>query len=111
MFVHTEERRAWVRLRTHTVVLEGDPDFDEFSVDPTGDVKRLLRFWLAEPTGGFPRLKAYLGSISISSDGPLLSEVFRLLRRASEASGLLGERPPAIRRMLLDALRRSASAG
>ncbi|MHC4580480.1 MAG: hypothetical protein ACYS14_03430 [Planctomycetota bacterium] len=43
MFFHFEERRAWIRTRTHTVVYDHDPDFPRFSKDPSGTVKRMVR--------------------------------------------------------------------
>jgi len=60
MFFHVEERRAWIRTQTHTVIYDRDPDFLYFSKDPSGTVKRMIRIWLAEPGGEKPHLRAYL---------------------------------------------------
>jgi len=105
MFIHVDERRAWVRLATHTVVFEGDPEYEAFSRDPSGEVKRRLRFWLAEGTRERPHLRAYLGSIVASGDGPLLSEVLRLLRRVTDSSDLARESPATLRRKVFQTLK------
>ena len=47
MFV-TEERRAWMRLRTHTVVFDREPDFARYAADRSGSVVTILRVWVAE---------------------------------------------------------------
>ena len=42
MFFHVEQRRAWVRTNTHTVVYDSDPDYMRFARDPSGKVKPFL---------------------------------------------------------------------
>ena len=63
MHFHFEERQAWLRSNTHTIVFDRDPDFAHFANDPTGRIKRLLRIWLAEPRESGLKLRAYLGTI------------------------------------------------
>ena len=36
MRFHLEERRAWVRTSTHTVILDRDERFERFAGDPSG---------------------------------------------------------------------------
>jgi hypothetical protein len=33
LFFHIEERRAWVRSQTHTIVFDSDPEFAHFAED------------------------------------------------------------------------------
>ena len=70
MYFHVEERRAWIRTQTHTVVYDRDPDYGRFAKDPTGAVKRMLRIWLAEGKGDRPYLRAYLGTVTFCFMGP-----------------------------------------
>ena len=64
MYFHVEERRAWIRTQTHTVVYDRDPEYGRFAKDSTGVVKRMLRIWLAEGKGDKPYLRAYLGTVT-----------------------------------------------
>lgn len=107
MFFHTEERRAWIRTHTHTVVYDRDPDFPRFSVDPSGTVKRMLRIWLAEPGAGRPLLHAYLGTVTFCFSGPSFRDLCRLFRLTSRAAKLVGHSAGALRQDLADLLRRN----
>jgi len=106
MFFHVEERRAWIRTRTHTVVYDRDPDFPRFSSDPSGTVKRMVRIWLAEPGCRQHRLQAYLGTVTFCFAGPSFRDLCRLFRLASRAAGAAGQSAGGLRRDLKALLRR-----
>jgi hypothetical protein len=106
MFFHVEERRAWVRTRTHTVVYDRDPDYPRFSKDPSGTVKRMVRIWLAEPGSGQPHLLAYLGTVTFCFIGPSFRDLCRLFRLASAAAKAAGQSAKGLRNELAATLRR-----
>lgn len=106
MFFHVEERRAWIRTHTHTVVYDRDPDFPRFSSDPSGTVKRMVRIWLAEPGCRQPRLQAYLGTVTFCFAGPSFRDLCRLFHLASRAAKAAGQSTRALRRDLSALLRR-----
>jgi len=85
-FFHVEERRAWIRTSTHTIVYDRDPDYPRFEKDPGGTVKRMLRIWLAEPKGNQPHLVAYLGTVMLCFTGPSFRDLCRLLRFTTRAA-------------------------
>ncbi len=97
LFFHVEERRAWIRTYTHTVVYDRDPDFPRFSDDPSGTVKRMLRIWLAEPDTERPCLHAYLGTITFCFVGPSFRDLCRLFHLASRAADAAGQSARALR--------------
>lgn len=86
MFFHVEERRAWIRRRSHTVVYDRDPDYPRFSKDPSGSVKRMVRIWLAEPRAGQTHLRAYLGTVTFCFIGPSFRDLCRLFHSASASA-------------------------
>ena len=100
MFFHVEQRRAWIRTQTHTVVYDHDPDFPRFSADPSGTIKRMVRIWLAEPGCEKPRLKAYLGTITFCFAGPSFRDLCRLFHLASRAANAAGQSARLLRRDL-----------
>jgi hypothetical protein len=104
MHFHIEERLAWLRSSTHTLVLDRDPDFTRFANDPTGCIKRMLRIWLAGTESG-PRVRAYLGTVGFCATGPSLGELRRAFRRASRCASMIEEPAFEIRRGLSNALR------
>ena len=77
------ESRAWVRTLTHTVICEREPDYVRFVGSQDGHVQRVLRVWLVDPTGTH-RLRAYLGSITLSRACPQLRDLRRVFRRAED---------------------------
>ena len=105
MFFHVEQRSAWIRTRTHTVVFDRDPDYERFAQDPTGTVRRMLRIWLAEAKGGRPCLCAYLGAVSFCGVGPSFRDLRRLFRFTSRAAKAAGQSPRALRHHLERLLR------
>lgn len=105
MFFHVEERRAWVRTQTHTVVYDRDPDYGRFAKDPTGTVKRMLRIWLAEPKEYRPYLRAYLGTVTFCFMGPTFRELYRLFHLTSRAAKAAGTEDKALRHRLSGLLR------
>jgi hypothetical protein len=105
MFFHIEERRAWVRTSTHTVVYDRDPDYPCFEQDPTGSVKRMLRIWLAEPRGDHPHLRAYLGTVTFCFMGPSYRDILRLSRFTSNAAKAAGQSAKILRHNLSCLLR------
>jgi hypothetical protein len=105
MFFHVEERRAWIRTHTHTVVYDRDPDYPRFAKDPTGTVKRMLRIWLAEPKGDRPYLRAYLGTVTFCFIGPSFRDLCRLFHLTSKAAKAAGQSAKALRHDLTGLLR------
>ncbi len=100
MYFHVEQRSAWIRTRTHTIVLDRDPDFERFSRDPSGAVQHILRFWLAEQKTSRPHLHAYLGALSFWTVGPSFTDLCRLFRFTSRAARAAGESPRELRHQL-----------
>ena len=105
MFFHVEERRAWIRTGTHTVVYDRDPNYGRFAEDPRGTVIRMLRIWLAEPKGDRPCLRAYLGTVTLCFIGPSFRDLCRLFRFTSRAAKAAGQSAKALRHNLAGLLR------
>jgi hypothetical protein len=105
LFFHVEERRAWIRTSTHTIVYDLDPDYPRFEKDPGGAVKRMLRIWLAEPKDGEPYLLAYLGTVMFCFTVPSFRDLCRLLRFTSRAAKAVGQSARALRYDLAHLLR------
>ena len=93
MVFHIEERRAWVRSHTHTIVFDRDPEFSRFAQDPSGKIKLMLRVWLADDRSG--TLRDYLGTVTFCATGPSMRDLRRLFRFTS-ASARKGEAPTDI---------------
>ena len=108
MFYHIEERRAWLRSRTHTIVFDRDPEFERFVRNPNGQIKRMLRIWLAEHRGTRPYLRAYLGTVTFCATGPSGRDLRRLFRFASKAAAEAGQPAGPLRQRLSALLRRYA---
>ena len=108
MDFHLEERRAWVRTQTHTVVWDRDPAFARFAAGRTGRsgrsgrIARFLRVWLRDADGA---ARAYLGSVCLCEEGFSGRDVRRVFRRATGCAGLAGEPASRLRRRLKDFLR------
>jgi len=105
MIFHIEERKAWFRPTTHTFILEGDPDYERFSGDPSGERIRLLRVWAAEPSPRGPLPGAYLGSVAIGSSTDLTVDLLPLFRRAGDRAAGAGESVKMVRGQLVQAIR------
>lgn len=105
-FFHVEQRTAWIRTSTHTVVLDRDPDYPRFARDPGGSVKRMLRIWLAEPGEDRPNLRAYLGTVTFCFMGPSFRELCRLFHLTSKAAKTAGQSAKALRNDLAGLLRK-----
>jgi hypothetical protein len=103
----TVERRAWMRLHSHTVVFDRDPAFDRFLRDPSGSVLSILRIWVAESAVGPAVIRHYLGSVRHCACGGWMSrmELYRLFRQATVIAGLVGERAHTFRARLSALLR------
>jgi hypothetical protein len=106
MFFHVEERKAWIRTHTHTVVYDRDPDFPRFSNDPSGKIKRMIRIWLAKPGAEQPSLHTYLGTVTFCFVGPSFRELCRLFHLTSRAAKIAGQSARELRRDLAALLRR-----
>jgi hypothetical protein len=104
-FFHVEQRTAWIRTRTHTVVYDRDPDYPRFAKDPSGTVKRMVRIWLAEAGAGQPNLLAYLGAVTFCSVGPSFRDLSRLFHLTSRAAKAAGQSAKALRGDLAGLLR------
>jgi len=98
----SNERRVWMRLASHTVVFDRDPDFLRFCKDPSGSVIRMVHLWLAEPARESPAIRHYIGSVRRCDCGGWISrgEVRHLFRRATAAAILAGENRRGFRRSL-----------
>lgn len=105
MFFHVEERKAWVRTGTHTIVYDRDPDYPRFERDPSGSVKRMLRIWLAERSAGKLLLRTYLGTVTFCFMKPSLKDLYRLFHLTTAAAKAAGQSARALRRDLADMLR------
>ena len=104
---HIEERRAWLRASTHTIVFDHDPSFSRFSRDQTGHMGKLLRIWIDDSAGGNRNLKAYLGAVSFCDSRFTIFELIRVFRRASEYAENFGESGSVFRHQLADAMRKN----
>ena len=104
----TEEKRSWMRLRSHTVVFERDPDFDRFRDDPSGSILSVLRIWVTDSASDAPCLRHYLGSVRHCECGGWMSrrELYRLFRRATTTARSVGERGSLFRARLSKVLRK-----
>jgi len=105
MFFHVEERKAWVRTGTHTIIYDRDPAYPRFERDPSGSVKRMLRIWLAERSAGKLLLRTYLGTVTFCFMKPSLKDLYRLFRLTTAAAKAAGQSARALRRDLADMLR------
>ena len=106
MFFHVEERRAWVRSSTHTVVFDRDPDYLRFAQDSTGKVKRMLRIWLAERNADRLCLRAYLGTVTFCFMKPSFRDMCRLFHLTTAAAKSADQSAKALRHDLADLLRK-----
>jgi hypothetical protein len=79
MDFHLEERRAWVRTSTHTVILDRDPEFVRFAANPSGMVARLIRVWENDASGS--DRSAYLGATCLGPGGYRRQDLARIYRR------------------------------
>jgi hypothetical protein len=97
-----------MRLTSHTVVFDREPDYLRFAQDPSGSVIRILHLWLAEPPLDSPTIRHYLGSVRRCDCGGWVSrwEVVQLFRRATAAAVLAGENTRSLRHTLTGYLRR-----
>jgi len=101
----TRERKNWMRLRSHTVVFDSEPDFALRRDDPSGALMRILHIWLADPLGEPPTVQAYPGSVRFCEGWYSRRELFRFFRRASAAAGSHGPRGAVFRHSLSAFLR------
>jgi hypothetical protein len=106
MYFHIEERRAWIRTQSHTVVFDRDPEFARFVQDPSGCIQRIVRVWAAELTPAHPHKLAYFGAVMLLANQASLSELSRLFRKASEYATCSGDSPKELRRELIETLRK-----
>ena len=105
LYFHIEQRSAWVRTGTHTIVYDRDPDYPRFERDPSGSVKHMLRIWLAEHTADRPVLRTYLGTVTFCFMKPSLKDLYRLFHLTTRAAKAAGHSAGALRRDLADMLR------
>ena len=105
LYFHVEQRSAWVRTTTHTIVYDRDPDYPRFANDPSGSVKRMLRIWLAERNAERTCLRAYLGTVTFCFMKPSLKDLYRLFHLTTTAAKAAGQSAKALRRDLADLLR------
>lgn len=106
MYFHIEERQAWIRTQTHTVVFDRDPEFARFVQDPAGYIQRIVRVWAAEPGQAHPYKREYLGALILLANQASLSELSRMFRKVSGYATCSGESPKDLRRGLTETLRK-----
>jgi hypothetical protein len=106
MFFHVEQRSAWIRTNTHTIIYDHDPDYPRFARDPSGSVRRMLRIWLAERKAEKPLLRAYLGTVTFCFIRPSFRDLFRLFHFATTAAKAAGQSAKILRHDLADLLRK-----
>lgn len=106
MFFHVEQRSAWVRTSTHTIVYDHDHDYPRFARDPNGKVTRMLRIWLAEYKTDKPLLRAYLGTVTFCFIRPSFRDLSRLFHFTTSAAKAAGESAKTLRHNLADLLRK-----
>jgi hypothetical protein len=96
-----------MRLSTHTVIFDRDPEFARYSNDLSGSVIRIVHFWSAESGQGLTSIRHYLGSIRCWRGGGWVSrvELARLFRRATRVAHLDGESGRGLRHSLSRYLR------
>lgn len=105
VFFHVEQRSAWVRTGTHTVVYDRDQDYPRFASDPSGTVRRLIRIWLAETRDGRDYPIAYLGAVTFCLVRPSYRDLLRLFRMASRAAKAAGRSAKELRDELAELVR------
>ncbi len=105
MHFHLEERRAWIRTSTHSVVWDRDPDFDRFAANKTGMIARLIRIWQDDPESQQPL--DYLGSVYLGPLGYRRRDLRRLFQRVAKNCLGTGESPTTVRRELSRLLKSS----
>jgi len=103
----TRERRAWMRLQTHTVVFDRDPEFARFLTNASGSVLTILHIWVADVAAGPAVIRHYLGSVRHCACGGWMSrwELYRLFRQAKVTAGFVGEGTHTFRARLSSLLR------
>jgi hypothetical protein len=91
-----------MRLASHTVVFDGEPDFLRFSQNPSGSVIRILHLWSAEPPLDFSTIGHYVGSVRRCYCGGWVSrrEAVQLFQCATAAAVLAGENSRRLRHTL-----------
>ena len=105
LYFHIEQRSAWVRTTTHTIVYDRDPDYRRFERNASGAVKRMLRIWLAERNADKLLLRAYLGTVTFCFMKPSLKDLYRLFHLTTAAAKAAGQSARTLRRDLADLLR------
>ena len=106
MFFHIEQRSAWIRTNTHTIVYDHDPAYIRFASDPSGKVRRMLRIWLAERKADKPLLRAYLGTVTFCFIKPSFRDLCRLFHFTTAAAKAAGASAKALRHDLANLLRK-----
>ena len=80
-----QERQAFVRTGTHTVVRDIDPDYGYFRSVGNGVIAHLLRIWVQERRGRRCVPAAYLGSLRFCpSSAPFAYELRKVVARLRE---------------------------
>jgi len=94
-----------MRLRSHTVVFERDPEWSRFHDDPSGKIVRILQLWWTDPHCGTEKARHFLGNIRYSGGWMSRPEVSLLYRRITAAARLENESGPLWRGKLSQFLR------
>jgi hypothetical protein len=102
-----QERQAFVRTQTHTMVRDTDPDFRYFCSTQDGVVASLVRIWLTEKSRAGNVPVAYLGCVRFCrSLHPSIREIRNIVKRLEKCAREEKRDTESLRRELLSHLRR-----
>ena len=86
MFFLFEERRAFVRTATHTVIPDTDPEFERFAGRIDGRTESWVRIWIVRSSTRRVRPSAYLGTVRIVAGRVRRPTWRRVLRQVDAAA-------------------------
>jgi len=101
----SKERKVWMRLRSHTVVFDRDPDFPRYAKDPSGHIMRILYLWRVTREHDHHIIREYLGNVRLAEGQLSQPELHRLFRTVSRSADRRGERRASTRRAMSHYLR------
>jgi len=100
------ERRFWMRMDTHAVVSDREPDFQRICHDPEGTIFRVFKVGLADPPPNQSCPRAYVGSLRFGPSLPRPEELRRFYRRAASLAHLVKLPPDSFVRRIKAFLKR-----
>jgi hypothetical protein len=95
-----------MRMRSHTVIFDNDPEFARYLADQSGSVMTIVRIWVAQANDPAV-MRHYVGSVRHCQFGRWMSrlELRRLFRQATLIAEQSGEEAHAFRTRLSSFLR------